>query len=83
VSFGRAIGALLAGDLVSAVALGFGVAYGNQLGAGGFWLLSLMGFVTTVLILHGGGTDIERGTDGYTYKVPPGAPPGWPGTDGS
>jgi hypothetical protein len=82
VSFGRAVGALLAGSLVAALAAAAGVLYGNVLGSGGYWLVWLAGFLTTVLILNGGGVPIER-EGGYTYKVPPGAPPGWPGTDGS
>jgi hypothetical protein len=82
VSFGRAVGALLAGSLVAGLAAAAGVVYGNVLGSGGYWLVWLAGFLTTVLTLNGGGVPIER-EGGYTYKVPPGAPPGWPGTDGS
>jgi hypothetical protein len=83
VSYGRAIAAVLLGNLVGLVAGVVGAAFVAQVGVDGFWLLSLAGFAVSVLVLYQGGETMESGTGGpdYAYKVPPNAPPGWPGTD--
>jgi len=82
VSFGRAVGALLLGNLVGLIAGVVGVAFFAQLGVGGFWLLSFAGFAASVFVLYQGGESLagHAGQDSF-YKVPPNAPPGWPGTD--
>ena len=81
VSFGRAIAALLVGNLVGLVAIIVGVIFFDQLGVGG-WLLLLPGFAASVVVLYQGGETIEgQAGQAYVYKVPPNAPPGWPGTD--
>jgi hypothetical protein len=82
VSFGRAIASLLVGNLVGLFAGVVGVIFFDQLGAGGFWLLSLTGFAASVVVLFQGGEKVEgQAGQAYVYKVPPNAPPGWPGTD--
>jgi len=84
VSFGRAVASLLVGNLVGLVAGIVGLVFFDQLGVGGFWLLSCAGFVASVIVLYQGGESMDTGVSGpvYGYKVPPNAPPGWPGTDG-
>lgn len=82
VSFGRAVAALLVGNVVGVIAGIVGVLFIAQLGVGGFWLLSFSGFVVSVIVLRGGevrpGGDADAQVSAYT--VPPNAPPGWPGT---
>lgn len=82
VSFGRAIASLLVGNLVGLFAGVLGIIFFDQLGVGGFWLLSLTGFAASVVVLYQGGENVEsQAGQPYVYKVPPNAPPGWPGTD--
>lgn len=83
VSFGRAVSALLAGGLVGLVAGILAVVFLAQVGTGGFWLLSFAGFIVSVLVLHGGDSGGDRRAVAIAsgYKVPPSAPPGWPGSD--
>jgi hypothetical protein len=70
------------GNLVGLFAGVIGVIFFDQLGVGGFWLLSLTGFAASVVVLYQGGENVEgQGGQPYVYKVPPNAPPGWPGTD--
>jgi hypothetical protein len=81
VSFGRAIASLLVGNLVGLFAGVVGVIF-FDLGVGGFWLLSLTGFAASVVVLYQGGETVEgQAGQAYVYKVPPNAPPCWPGTD--
>ena len=83
VSFGRVVSALLLGNLVGLAAAVVGAMFFAQMGVGGFWLLSLAGFVVSVIVLYQGGESMNDSRTGapYTYNVPPTAPPGWPGTD--
>jgi hypothetical protein len=82
VSFGRALAALLVGSIVGVAALITAILLVAHLGLAGFELLSLSGFIVSVLIMYGagdapGGDAVARAS---AYKVPPSAPPGWPGS---